>query len=144
MLNKISEREFLSRTNKPIEYIGIYELDCIIDDNQLDCEGIIIVFADEQYLIQSSSKGEDDFDFLYYRFSQAYDCRKILASKSEPVHFVRKEEEKNSFRILRFQIGNRPILVTAIADGLLTVGISHLDTNDEWLTFENNTLLNDK
>lgn len=68
MLNKISEREFLSRTNKPIEYIGIYELDWIIDDNQLDCEGIIIVFADEQYLIQSSSKGENDFDFLYYRF----------------------------------------------------------------------------
>lgn len=144
MLNKISEQEFLRRKNKPIEYIGIYELDWLTDDNQLDCEGIIVSFTDKQYLIKSLPISEDDYGFCYYEIPQASNCRKILSSSDEPVYFVRKEEEDDSFRMLRFQIGNRPILVTATDDGFLTVGISHWDTNGEWLDFENNTLLNDK
>ena len=143
MLNKISEQEFLLK-KEPIEYIGIYELDWLIDDNQLDCEGIIVAFSDKQYLIKSLSIGEDDYEFFYYEFSQAYECRKILSSDKEPICFVRKEEEEDSFRVLRFQIGNRPILATAEADGLLTIGVSHWDVNDEWLDFENNNLLNDR
>lgn len=144
MLNKISEQEFLLKKKEPIEYIGIYELDWLIDDNQLDCEGIIVAFSDKQYLIKSLSIGEDDYEFFYYEFSQAYECRKILSSDKEPICFVRKEEEEDSFRVLRFQIGNRPILATAEADGLLTIGVSHWDVNDEWLDFENNNLLNDR
>ena len=144
MLNKISEQEFLSRKKEPIEYIGIYELDWLMDDNQLDCEGIIVAFSDKQYLIKSLSIGEDDYEFFYYEFSQAYECRKILSSDKEPIYFVRKEEEEDSFRMLRFQIGNRPILATAEADGLLTIGVSHWDVNNEWLDFENNNLLNDR
>ena len=144
MLNKISEQEFLLRKKEPIEYIGIYELDWLIDDNQLDCEGIIVAFSDKQYLIKSLSIGEDDYEFFYYEFSQAYECRKILSSDKEPIYFVRKEEEEDSFRVLRFQIGNRPILATAEADELLTIGVSHWDVNDEWLDFENNNLLNDR
>ena len=144
MLNKISEQEFLLRKKEPIEYIGIYELDWLMDDNQLDCEGIIVAFSDKQYLIKSLSIGEDDYEFFYYEFSQAYECRKILSSDKEPIYFVRKEEEEDSFRVLRFQIGNRPILATAEADELLTIGVSHWDVNDEWLDFENNNLLNDR
>lgn len=144
MLNKISEQEFLLREKEPIEYIGIYELDWLIDDNQLDCEGIIVAFSDKQYLIKSLSIGEDDYEFFYYEFSQAYECRKILSSDKEPIYFVRKEEEEDSFRMLRFQIGNRPILATAEADELLTIGVSHWDANDKWLDFENNNLLNDR
>ena len=144
MLNKISEQEFLLRKKEPIEYIGIYELDWLIDDNQLDCEGIIVAFSDKQYLIKSLSIGEDDYEFFYYEFSQAYECRKILSSDKEPIYFVRKEEEEDSFRVLRFQIGNRPILATAEADELLTIGVSHWDVNDKWLDFENNNLLNDR
>ena len=144
MLNKILEQEFLLRKKEPIEYIGIYKLDWLIDDNQLDCEGIIVAFSDKLYLIKSLSIGEDDYEFFYYEFSQAYDCRKILSSDKEPIYFVRKEEEEDSFRVLRFQIGNRPILATAVADGLLTIGISHWDVNDKWLDFENNNLLNDR
>ena len=119
MLNKILEQEFLLRKKEPIEYIGIYELDCLIDDNQLDCEGIIVAFSDKLYLIKSLSIGEDDYEFFYYEFSRAYDCRKILSSDKEPIYFVRKEEEEDSFRMLRFQIGNRPILATALASFLL-------------------------
>ena len=144
MLSKTLEQEFLLRKDEPIEYIGIYELDWLIDDNQLDCEGIIVAFSDKLYLIKSLSIGEDDYEFFYYEFSQAYDCRKILSSDKEPIYFVRKEEEEDSFRVLRFQIGNRPILATAVADGLLTIGISHWDVNDKWLDFENNNLLNDR
>ena len=144
MLSNILEQEFILRKNEPIEYIGIYELDWLIDDNQLDCEGIIVSFSDKQYLIKSQSIGEDDYEFFYYEFSQAYSCRRILSSNNETICFVRKEEEEDSFRVLRFQIGNRPILATAVADRLLTIGISHWDVNDEWLDFENNNLLNDR
>ena len=143
MFKPILEQEFLLRKNMPINYIGIYELDWIIDDNQLDSEGIIVAFEDKQYLIQSKAIGEDDFEFFYYEFDEEYECRKILSSPKEPIYFIFKGEEENSYRDLRFQIGERPIVAMAIADGLMTIGISHWDINDEWLEFENNNLLND-
>lgn len=142
MFRAVSEQEFLLRKNMPINYIGIYELDWIIDDNQLDCKGIIIAFKDKQYLTQSKSIGEDDYEFFYYEFTDNYECRKILSSTAEQIRFIRKEE-KEAFRVLRFQIGGRPILVTADDDGLLTIGISHWDINDDGLEFDNNCLLND-
>ena len=46
MFKSVLEEEFLNRKNQPINYIGIYELDWIMDDNQLDCEGIIVSFED--------------------------------------------------------------------------------------------------
>ena len=144
MFDEIQEIEFLSRKNAPIKYIGIYELDWLLDDNQLDCEGIIVAFEDKQYLIKSKAIGEDDFDFFYYEFNSDYDCRKIVASVDEPICFIRKEDEEDISRVLRFKIGGRPILATAFEDNLITIGISHWDINDEWLEFENNNLLNDK
>ena len=142
MCKRVSEEEFSKRKNMPINYIGIYELDWIIDDNQLDCEGIIVSFEDKQYLIKSIAKGEGDFEFDYFEFTKEYKCRKIQSSQKEQIRFVRKESEKDAFPVLRFQIGIRPILVTAEED-YLTVGISHWDTNEKWLEFENNNLLND-
>lgn len=143
MLNSVSEQEFLARKNMPISYIGIYKPDVVIDDNQLDCEGILVAFEDKQYLIQSEAIGEDDFEFFYYEFHEAYACRKILSSPEEPICFIRKENEEGMYPILRFQTGIRPILATAVEDELMTIGISHCDINDDWLEFENNTLLND-
>lgn len=143
MFTEISEQEFLSLAVNPIVYIGIYELNWLMDDNLLDCEGIIIAFKDRKILISSKKIDEDDFDFIYYDFQQEYECRKILSSFEEPIHFIRKESEENSYRYLRFQIGNRPILVTAYEDEWIDVGLSHWDINDEWLEFENNHLLND-
>lgn len=141
MFKTVSEPEFLARKNTPINHIGIYELDLFIDDNQLDCEGIIVSFEDKQYLIQSKAIGEDDFEFFYYEFTEDYECRKTLSSPEEPMCFICKEE--GFYPVLRFQIGARPILVTAIEDGLLTIGMSHWDINGDWLEFENNNLLND-
>ena len=144
LFKPIFEQEFISREYKPIKYIGIYELDWLLDDNQLDCEGIIVVFEDKQYLIKSKAIGIDNFDFFYYEFNEDYECRKILSSLEEPIYFIRKENEDDSYRTLRFKVGNRPILATAESDNLITIGISHLDVNDEWLEFDNNNLLNDK
>lgn len=139
MFKLVPEQEFLSRINLPIQYIGIYELDFVIDDNQLDCEGIIVAFGDKQYLIRSLAIGEDTFDFFYYEFTAEYTCRKILPAPEEPLFFISKEKEHHS--ILRFQIGNRPILATAFENGLLTIGISHWGIHGDWLAFENNHLL---
>ena len=144
MLNEISEQEFLSMSNIPIKYIGIYELDWLMDDNLLDFVGVIVAFENRRFLITSKAIGEDDFEFLYYDFSQDYDCRKIISSPDEPIYFIRKEDEKDTFRVLRFQIGNRPILVTADEDSFLTVGLSHWDINGEWLAFDNRYFFNDK
>ena len=144
MFVEILEQDFLSISNCPIQYIGIYELDWLLDDNQLDCEGIIIAFDDRKIMISTKAIGEDDFEFVYYDFSQEYECRKILSTPSEPIIFIRKEEEEESFRVLRFQIGIRPILATACEDHFITIGISHWDINDEWLEFDNNFLLNDQ
>ena len=72
MFKSVLEEEFLNRKNQLINHIGIYELDWIIDDNQLDCEGIIVSFEDKQYLIKSFVRGNDDFEFLYYEFTKEY------------------------------------------------------------------------
>lgn len=48
MFSPVPEQEFLAREHTPIKYIGIYELDWLLDDNQLDCEGIIVAFEDKQ------------------------------------------------------------------------------------------------
>ena len=142
MFKCVLEEEFLNRKNQPINYIGIYELDWIIDDNQLDCEGIIVSFEDRQYLIKSFARSEEDFEFSYFELTKEYKCRKILSSHKEPICFIRKEKEKESCPVLRFQIGARPILATA-DNGYLTIGISHWDINEKWLEFENNNILND-
>lgn len=142
-MNQITEQEFLLLTNQTIEYIGIYELDVIIDDNQLDSEGIIVAFEDGKILVKSQAVGEDDYEFSYFSFENTYDCRKIISSPNEPIRYIFKEDEENSYRVLRFVIGERPILVTACED-FITIGISHWGLNDEWLEFENNNLLNDK
>ena len=142
MFKSVPEEEFLNSKNQPINHIGIYELDWIIDDNLLVCEGMIVSFEDKRYLIKSFVRGNDDFEFLYYEFTKEYKCRKILSSPKEPICFIRKEDEEDSYPVLRFHIGDRPILATA-DEGFLSVGISHLDINDNWLEFENNNLLND-
>ena len=49
MFDPVSEQEFLARKHTPINHIGIYELDWILDYNQLDCEGIMVAFEDKQF-----------------------------------------------------------------------------------------------
>ena len=141
MLKEISEREFLSLVGEPILYIGIYELNWIMDDNLLDCEGVIIAFKNRKILISSKTIGEEEFDFIYYDFSQEYESRKIISSPQEPIRFVAKQEKHQ--RILRFQIGIRHIIVVAYYDKWIDVALTHWDINDEFVDFENDNLLND-
>lgn len=143
MFTEISEQEFFSISSAPVQYIGIYELNWLMDDNLLDCEGIIIAYENRKILISSKEIGEDDFDFIYYDFPHEYECRKILSLPDEAICFVRKEEEKNCSRILRFQIGVRPIIVVAYDEKWVDIALSHWDINDEWIEYENNNLLND-
>ena len=56
MFKTVNEQEFLVRTGSAIKYIGIYELDWLLDDNQLDCEGLIVVFEAITYSKQSDRR----------------------------------------------------------------------------------------
>ena len=143
MFTKISEQEFLSMANRPINYIGIYELNWIMDDNLLDCDGIIVAFEDRKILVSSKMIVDEDCDFVYYDFPEEYECRKILSSAEEPLRFIKKKENDSS-PTLRFQIGIRHILVVAYYDKWVDVALSHWDANDNFVEFDNNTLLNDR
>ena len=44
----------------------------------------------------------------YESCKERYECRKIFSSEQEHISFVKKIEEENCSRILRFQIGARP------------------------------------
>ena len=139
MWKEITEQTFLALANTRISYIGIYELFGLIDDNLLDCEGIVVCFPDRRVLIKSKAVGEDDCTFVYYEFNQNFAGRKILSKTEEPISFIRKESPE----LLRFQIGERPLLVTADDTSIVTVGLSHWGINEEWIKYENHMLLND-
>ncbi len=145
MLERISKIEFSKIANSHIQQIEISDLFWLMDDNLLDCEGIVVSFNDKKILIESKEIAEDQYEFIYYKYAPSQ--REILAQKivptdDEKIVFIRIENEEGNYPRLRFQIGNRPILVTATDGEILMVGLSHLDTNDEWLDYENNILLN--
>ena len=142
MFTEISEQAFLSMASAPIQYIGIYELNWIMDDNLLDCDGVIVAFEDRKILVSSKIIVDEDCDFVYYDFTEEYECRKILSSAEEPIRFIRKEE--NGSPVLRFQIGIRHILVVAYYEKWVDVALSHWDVNDNFVEFDNDTLLNDR
>lgn len=144
MIKEISERDFFLACQEDMEYIGIYELNWIMDSNLLDCAGIIVALENRKILVTSKTVGEDSFDFVYYEFLQEYECRKIISTADEPLCFVRKEPEDGGSRMLRFQIGKRPIIVLAYDEKWVDVGLSHWSTDDLWIDFDNYNLLNDQ
>ena len=142
MFTEISEQRFLSLTNEPIQYIGIYKLIWMLDETILDCEGIIVAYADRRVLVTTGAGESDEYYFVYYDVPQGCEDRKILSSFEEPISYVGMIYE-DELCGMRFQMGDRPILVTICEQGYLMVGISHWDINNEWLEFDNNQLLND-
>ena len=142
MLKQISETELLERANIPILQIEISDLFWLMDDNLLDCGGVVVSFEDKKILIESREIGDDLFEFVYYEYAPTDKemlPKKITSTDEEKIVFIRIEKEGHP--ALRFQIGNRPI-ITACEDGFLMVGLSHWDVNDKWLEYENNILLN--
>ena len=140
MLKEITEQEFLSMMDAPIRYIGIYELDWLMDDNVLDCEGIIIAFNNRRILVSSKEIGEETYDFIYFECPDDYDCRKIVTYPDEQIVFIKKRDEEYG-RYLYFELGKRPINVFAEYIRCVTVALSHWNLNDEWVDFENDNLL---
>ena len=128
-----------------IDYIAIAKWYHEYDDNLLDCDTIIIKVNDKLFEIGSCYSGQRNYDFSVEEFSDFNTelwPRKIVSTPEEPIRFIRKETEPDSFPVLRFEIGYRPLLVTANETNL-TVGLSHWDAEGNWVEFENNCLLND-
>lgn len=128
-----------------IEYIAIRARYQLFDDNTLECESVIAKIDGKLFKIGSCYVGQGNYDFSFEKLSN-YNPemwpRKIVSSKTNPIRFIRKETELNQFPVLRFAIGERPLLITADNIGL-TVGLSHWDCDGNWLEYENNRLLND-
>ena len=145
MLEKISEIEFLKTSNSHIQQIEVSDLLGLIDDNLLECKGIVVSFNDKKILIENKESSKDQYEFIYYKYAPSEReilTQKIVSTDDEKIIFIRIENEEDNSPCLRFQIGNRPILVTATDEQILMVGLSHWDTNDKWLDYENNILLN--
>ena len=142
MLTEISESNFLKKATVPIKQIEICDLFWLMDDDLLDCGGIVVSFGDDKILIESKAVNEE-YDFVYYEYSPTDRdilSQKIISTEDEAIEFIRIERGESD-PVLRFHIGSRPILVTADSDSL-TVGLSHWDINGEWIEYENNALLN--
>ena len=146
MCRFVDEEEFLARQNEPIQYIGIYELIWLLDDNLLDSEGIIVAFQDKKYLISSKlisqENQEEEFSFTYREFTESYEGRSILSSPEEPISFIQKESD--GYPVLLFRLGKRFVAVTANNDGYIAVGMTHWNENGDWVDYENDIMLNDK
>ena len=141
-LKPISEQEFFLYKKLPIKYIGIYELYQLYDDNLLDCDGIIVAFEKQTYLIKCDKTHDNVYDLFYYEFNRNYKCRKIVSKPDNPISLICKETEDGN-PTLRFSIGPRHILVTFSDDKVITIGLSHWDQNGNWLDYDDNNLLND-
>lgn len=129
-----------------VEYIAIRNFYHEYDDNLLDCESIIVKVNDKLFEIGSTYSGQGTYDFSFEElsdFNTAGWPRKIASTETEPINFIRKETEPNRFHVLRFEIGSRPLLITAEKDGL-TVGLSHWDNDGKWIEYENNKLPNNE
>ena len=63
----------------------------------------IVHLEKAKILISSKKLGEDDFDFVYYEFPQEYECRKILSSFEESIHFIGKNQRKTVIDICDFK-----------------------------------------
>lgn len=143
MLKQISEKEFLCRANSYVHQIEIDDSCWLLDDNLLDCAGIVVSFSDKKYFITGEEADDDFGQFIYYEYSDSeieLFPKKIISTEEERILFINFQKDIGGPE-LRFHIGNRPILVTAKAD-CLAVGISHYDVDGEWLEFDNNVLLN--
>lgn len=144
----LNEEPFVDYILKyPIHYMALSDNRMCYDDNLYDCSEILIYVGDIYFLVASQRVDYDKNDFYISRFNWVNTeldfNRKIISTKEEPIIFVRKETDNAPFPVLRFQMGERPVLLTA-DDGCVTIGLSHLDVDDNWIEYDNNVLLNDK
>ncbi len=130
----------------PVHYIALSDDSICYDDNLYDCSEILVYAGDTYFIIASQRIGYDQNDFLISSFrwvNMELDYhRKIISTEEEPLVFIRREDDIETYPVLRFHLGERPVLVTA-DDGTIMIGLSHWDVDGNWMEYENNTLLND-
>ena len=143
MLKEIPQSEFLKRANEYVHQIEIVDLNWLMDDNLLDCGGIVVSFDDAKILIESRKKSDDEYGFVYYEYSpcdrEILD-KKIVSTEDEKITFFGFDDENRKYPVLRFLFGDRRLLITA--DDILMVGLTHWGINGEWIEYENNIMLN--
>ena len=140
----ISEERFQRYKDRPIKYIDLSSDAHRYDDNLYECEGITIAIDDTFFGVESQRIGTDQFGFVFQEYSgcgkESWPLR-VMPNAGERLSYIRKEEEEEYSHVLRFQMGDRPILITADEDCLM-VGLSHWDVNGNWLEYDNNILIN--
>lgn len=130
--------------NQPVRYIILDENPWFWNTHVCDSDYVYIAIGDDVFKIVSRYVEEDNSDFICEKISNGPDIsnRRIISTDEEPLLFIRREQEHGCFPVLRFQLGKRPILITADGNEL-TVGLSRWDMNGKWLEYENSQLLND-
>lgn len=131
---------------EPVKYIALDERSVCYDENQWDCNEVVIAIGDAIFGITGQRVAEDQSDFKFGEWSDYNKKMRpylVQSSEEEPISFVRIEREPGCDAVMRFNIGNRPILITAEEDGVM-IGISHWGLDGEWLEFDNNVLVNGK
>ncbi len=134
------EEDFFACSKEPVHYLALSKDVFFYDENLYDVCELILAIGDSLFHIRClpSIPESDEYEFqriLSYNKDQ-YPFE-IRSTDREALRFIRFEKDLS---ILRFQKGERPLLVTA-SDGSLMVGISHWDTEGNWLDFDNDRLL---
>lgn len=130
----------------PVHYIALcYDAVCY-DEDLYDCVDLLIAVGDDFYKISTRELETDEADFTFSRCSE-HDLekfpRKILSTRQEPLVFIRREQEEGAMPVLRFHLGDRPILLTADV-GDIMIGLSSEGVNGEEVPIGNHILLNDE
>ena len=135
---------FMKYANEPVHYIMLDERPWFWNTNVCDCDYVFVAIGDEVFKIESQYIGVEEEDFRYEHISglTSKSYRKIISTEEEPLRFIRREQKPECSPVLRFQLGERPLLITAM-DTEVGVGLSHWDINGKWIEYEDNQLLND-
>lgn len=129
----------------PIHFIALcYDAICY-DVDLYDCVDLLVSIGEEFYRISTKQIDQDDADFVFhlcYEFDPEEFPRRILTTNEEPLRFIRREPEDDALPVLRFHLGERPILLTADI-GEIMIGFSGEDVDGNQVIFDHEALLND-
>lgn len=142
-LKEIPQSEFLKRANEYVHQIEIVDLNWLMDDNLLDCVGIVVSFEDAKILIESRKKAHNEYEFVYYEYcpcDREILDKKIVSTEDKKITFFGFDDENRKFPVLRFFLGDRRLLITA--DMILMVMLTNWNIGGEWIEYENNIMLN--
>ena len=135
---------FFNHADEPVHYIILDDHPWFSNTNLCDSDYVLVAIGDEVFKIGSQYVDGYEDGFTYERVTglSATNHRRIISTETEQLRFIRFEQEPDCSPVLRFQLGERPLLITADGNELM-VGLSHWDVNDEWIDYDNIDLLND-